>query len=168
MSWEVISCWIEGHPGLASWVQAVGSVGAIFVAIWISGGERRHKLKIEKAAHRDALARAIDASEHARNTVQKCVDLFKPLHVQRSEIPRHLASIEHAAIRVKEISAGPGMDSQLLGHLYEVGNCLVDASGRIEHYQNSINSMAVMQHGFLRQNVERIDKSLIGLRLVHT
>lgn len=33
MSWEVISCWIEGHPGLASWVQAVGSVIALLFAV---------------------------------------------------------------------------------------------------------------------------------------
>ena len=166
MSWEVVSCWIEGHPGLASWVQAIGSIGAILVAIWISGGERRHKAKIEKAARRDALARAIDASEHAKTTVQKSAELFRSSHPQRGEIPRHLAAIVHAAIRVKEISAGPGMDSQLLGHLYEVSNSLVDAEGLIEQYQSSITSMVIMQYGFLRQNVERIDKALIGLRVV--
>jgi len=32
MSWEVVSCWIEGHPGLASWVQAIGSILAIGAA----------------------------------------------------------------------------------------------------------------------------------------
>ena len=33
MSWEVISCWVELHPGLASWVQAVGAIGVLIVAI---------------------------------------------------------------------------------------------------------------------------------------
>lgn len=32
MSWEVISCWIEMHPGLASWLQALFSVLAIGAA----------------------------------------------------------------------------------------------------------------------------------------
>ncbi|PWK42262.1 hypothetical protein [Pseudomonas sp. OV226] len=32
MSWEFVSCWIEHHPGLASWVQAFGSIGAIIAA----------------------------------------------------------------------------------------------------------------------------------------
>lgn len=32
MSWEVVSCWIESHPGLASWVQAIGSILAIGAA----------------------------------------------------------------------------------------------------------------------------------------
>jgi len=99
----------------SGWVQAIGSIGAILVAIWISGGERRHKAIIEKAASRDALARAIDASEHAKTTAQNCVGLFSSNSVQRGEMPRHLAAVEHAANRVKEISAGPGMDSELLG-----------------------------------------------------
>ena len=32
---DTILFWIESHPGLAAWVQALGSVGAILVAIWI-------------------------------------------------------------------------------------------------------------------------------------
>ncbi|WP_277758002.1 hypothetical protein [Pseudomonas sp. A34-9] len=32
MSWECVSYWIEHHPGLASWVQAIGSIGAIIAA----------------------------------------------------------------------------------------------------------------------------------------
>ncbi|MEF0144351.1 MULTISPECIES: hypothetical protein [Pseudomonas] len=36
MSWECISYWIEHHPGLASWVQAVGSICAIIYAVRIA------------------------------------------------------------------------------------------------------------------------------------
>ena len=32
MGWEVVSCWIESHPGLASWIQAFFSVIAIVAA----------------------------------------------------------------------------------------------------------------------------------------
>ncbi len=32
MSWECVSYWIEHHPGLASWVQAIGSILAIVAA----------------------------------------------------------------------------------------------------------------------------------------
>lgn len=34
MSWDSMLVWIEHHPGLASWVQAVGSILAIFAAGW--------------------------------------------------------------------------------------------------------------------------------------
>lgn len=35
MSWECVSYWIEHHPGLASWVQAVGSIIALIVAVYL-------------------------------------------------------------------------------------------------------------------------------------
>lgn len=41
MSWEVVSCWIESHPGLASWVQAVGSVIALLFAVLLPYFGRR-------------------------------------------------------------------------------------------------------------------------------
>ncbi|MFL8988637.1 hypothetical protein Q8X48_12940 [Pseudomonas sp. QLc11A] len=36
MSWESISIWIESHPGLASWVQALGVLITIVVAIVVA------------------------------------------------------------------------------------------------------------------------------------
>ena len=40
-------CWIENHPGLAAWMQAVLSVAAIAIAIlvpvWMAHRERRHR-----------------------------------------------------------------------------------------------------------------------------
>lgn len=50
LPWEPICtdlavlCWIEAHPGLASWVQAVGSIAAIMAAVgvaWMSVREQR-------------------------------------------------------------------------------------------------------------------------------
>lgn len=44
MSLEVFFCWIEKHPGLASWIQTIGSIIAIAVAVWIASvPERRHR-----------------------------------------------------------------------------------------------------------------------------
>ena len=36
MNWECVSYWIEHHPGLASWVQAIGSILAIVGAVAVS------------------------------------------------------------------------------------------------------------------------------------
>jgi hypothetical protein len=39
MSCETFLCWIEGHPGLASWVQAAGAIAALMLAVllpWLS------------------------------------------------------------------------------------------------------------------------------------
>lgn len=32
--------WIEAHPGLASWVQAVGAIAALGIAIWLPNSHR--------------------------------------------------------------------------------------------------------------------------------
>lgn len=48
MNLESISYWIEHHPGLASWVQAVGSILAILVAVRIASGQQRQQLKNEQ------------------------------------------------------------------------------------------------------------------------
>lgn len=51
MSWESMLFWIEHHPGLASWVQAVGSIGAILGAFAISAAQsRRHEKLLRREA----------------------------------------------------------------------------------------------------------------------
>jgi hypothetical protein len=59
MSWESISFWIEHHPGLASWVQAIGSLLALAVAIGVARkqGRQSRKLFLDQVNH---------ASEEAR------------------------------------------------------------------------------------------------------
>lgn len=167
MSWEVVSCWIEGHPGLASWVQAVGSVGAIFVAIWVSGGERRSRVKIDKATRRDTLVRAIEASEHARKIAQNNVDFFTCDDIPRAEVPRFLAVVDHALVRLKEVLNGPGVDSELLGHLYEVSSALVDIRGLVEQCAVSLEGRPTLQIGYLKDNVKRINKAINSLRAIN-
>ncbi|MFP3369233.1 hypothetical protein [Pseudomonas sp. SIMBA_068] len=49
MNWECFSYWIEHHPGLASWVQAIGSIGAIGIAIWIASSQRRAEARADRA-----------------------------------------------------------------------------------------------------------------------
>ncbi|NMZ25061.1 hypothetical protein HBO02_21825 [Pseudomonas proteolytica] len=48
MSWEVVSCWIEGHPGLASWVQAFGSISAIIYAVRIANKQFQRSVEQQK------------------------------------------------------------------------------------------------------------------------
>ncbi|WP_042955580.1 hypothetical protein [Pseudomonas sp. G5(2012)] len=74
MSWEVVSCWIESHPGLASWVQAVGSIGAIIGAFAISYSQnRRHeRLKKEDAADRFEAYYSV-----LKNSVETCMSVAR-------------------------------------------------------------------------------------------
>jgi hypothetical protein len=61
---HVISEWIEHHPGLAAWLQAIGSLVAIGIAIWVPA--RYHKL-----------ARSAAATEHKLRT-RTLVNLLGP------------------------------------------------------------------------------------------
>ncbi|UST66043.1 hypothetical protein NF673_09930 [Pseudomonas moraviensis] len=65
MSWEVFSCWIEGHPGLASWVQAFGSIAAIGIAIWVAYSQRKAQLKMTEKIARDKVEALIAVVESA-------------------------------------------------------------------------------------------------------
>jgi hypothetical protein len=35
-----VLAWIEAHPGLASWVQAIGAIAALGLALWIPSRQR--------------------------------------------------------------------------------------------------------------------------------
>jgi hypothetical protein len=52
MGWEAVSCWIEGHPGLASWIQAIFSVFAIAAAGYFPVA---HERKRENRARKNML-----------------------------------------------------------------------------------------------------------------
>lgn len=53
MSWEVVSSWIEHHPGLASWVQAVGSIASIWGAFAVGRSQQKAQLKVAAKVAQD-------------------------------------------------------------------------------------------------------------------
>ncbi|WP_300627036.1 hypothetical protein [Pseudomonas sp.] len=67
MSWECVSYWIEHHPGLASWVQAVFSVIAIFAAagipLWHTKRARAQRIKLQQSRLRQLIDRLITMFE---------------------------------------------------------------------------------------------------------
>ncbi|MEE1866898.1 hypothetical protein [Pseudomonas auratipiscis] len=77
MSWECISYWIEHHPGLASWVQAVGSIAAILAAIWIASRDSRIRRNAEAESRKNALVRAEAAVKEATLRVRLAIDVLK-------------------------------------------------------------------------------------------
>lgn len=69
MSWEVISCWIESHPGLASWVQAIGAIASIWGAFAISRSQRKADLKVAAKASKDRSDSLVAVVESAASFV---------------------------------------------------------------------------------------------------
>lgn len=71
MSCEVVSCLIESHPGLASWVQAIGSLLALAVAIgaaWWQG--RQSRRLFQDQIHHEAEEARLQRIASLRATVQ--------------------------------------------------------------------------------------------------
>jgi hypothetical protein len=50
MFWENVLCWIEAHPGLASWLQAFGAIVSIWAAFAISRFQQKAQLLVAARA----------------------------------------------------------------------------------------------------------------------
>ena len=70
MSWEVVSCWIESHPGLASWVQAFGSIAALGIAIWVGSSQRRAQMKADREKSKLMLSLVKTLAARSRSAVE--------------------------------------------------------------------------------------------------
>jgi len=78
MSWECISYWIEGHPGLASWVQAIGSIAAIIAAIVIAGAQSRRMEAQAQESNKVVLEALISIADRARHAVLRLHEQTSP------------------------------------------------------------------------------------------
>ncbi|WP_369991349.1 hypothetical protein [Pseudomonas xanthosomatis] len=108
MSWESISCWLDGHPGIAAWAQALGSLVALAVAIgvaWWQGRQSRilFQDQINHSAedarlHRIASLRATVevaeiAAERVIGTARRMSDI-----ISEGSAGRYLDALDAAAV----------------------------------------------------------------------
>lgn len=54
--------WIEARNGLAAWLQALGAIVGIGIAIWAGGAPARHELRMARAKREDFLTAISDAA----------------------------------------------------------------------------------------------------------
>jgi hypothetical protein len=109
--------WIEQHPGLASWVQAIGSILAIVVAIAVANNQFRQAVKRDRNAWAsrlksiavilrimvDALQSMYDLqddphSEQRTRSLRKAFTLFRTTSMAVSKIPLEDLSSEQFAM----------------------------------------------------------------------
>ena len=115
MSWGVVLDWIEGHPGLASWVQAFGSIAAILIAVWVSRADSRFRKTAEKHARRSAIVRCQWVLANSGDVVEK---IAKSLAGGSITAPLAIANIGRLAIlhdEIRQLAYGPGMDADIFG-----------------------------------------------------
>jgi hypothetical protein len=128
MSWECVSYWIEHHPGLASWVQAVGSIAAILAAVWIASSDSRLRRKAETAAKREAAVRAIAVVGEAGLRVNAAIESMKNLNVHREMMNTIAASLSQSQQHLKEVILSQGVDSMIYTQLFLTRIAVEDAA----------------------------------------
>ncbi|WP_122346778.1 hypothetical protein [Pseudomonas coronafaciens] len=152
----------------AAWVQSIGSILAIVSAIWIAGGERRHRAKIDRKARQDAISRAIDVSEYARKIIHNTHEILTVTNLPRSELPRFISFLENAMARVKSTVASPGLDNEIAGYIYEIESALVDVDGIAKQAQTPIFLSGVNNAHFIPGSLKRVDEAIEGLHGIKT
>ncbi|WP_454839661.1 hypothetical protein [Pseudomonas hormoni] len=128
MSWECVSYWIEHHPGLASWVQAVGSISAILAAIWIANRDSRFRRNADREARLGALVRAITAVADAKSRVVAGFEGVMKIGSSRNFVDTIKSDLEKSEQHLKEAMAIQGVDSKIYIHLYEARTAVEEAT----------------------------------------
>ncbi|PIF47818.1 hypothetical protein CLU80_0038 [Pseudomonas sp. 29] len=62
--------WVEGHPGLSSWVQAFGSIAALGIAIWVASSQRRAQMKADIEKSKLMLSLVKTLADRSRRAVE--------------------------------------------------------------------------------------------------
>lgn len=74
---EKLLCWIEGHPGTASWVQAVGAIAAVIAAFLLAFFESRRQWNNARQAAAREVALAKMGLERAELAFEEIAAAFR-------------------------------------------------------------------------------------------
>lgn len=122
--WEVFLTWVELHPGLASWVQAFGSIVAIGVAIWLSNSESRYRVNAVKEARRQAILRAISIVESARRQLDDSLDTWARSLKTRAISKVLIGSMSEALAPLRSFETDSGADYDICGHVIDARHAM--------------------------------------------
>ena len=75
MSWESVSFWIEGHPGLAVWLQAIGVLGSIWIAWAIARSQAKKIEDADRRRDRAKCAAVIGVLSHAKTVLESNLEM---------------------------------------------------------------------------------------------
>jgi hypothetical protein len=53
MGWVPLVAWADKNPNMAAWVQAIGSIAAILVAVWVTYRQNAHQAELARRAAAD-------------------------------------------------------------------------------------------------------------------
>jgi hypothetical protein len=116
MSWDCVSYWIEHHPGLASWVQAVGSIVAILAAIWIASRDSRMRRNAEAESRKNAVVRAEAVLKEAALRVRLAIDVHK--NITPRQIDAISTGLSQSLQHLTEVISSHGVSSAIHTQLF--------------------------------------------------
>lgn len=125
MSWGYIFCWVEHHPGLASWVQAFGSIAAILAAIWIASRDSRAIRNEKNEGQKNAVIRAEAVVKEAGLRAGLAVEFLKD-SLGLDDINMITAGLRQSLQHLMEILSSYGVDSDTYTELFMVRIALED------------------------------------------
>lgn len=166
MAW--ISCalnWIESHPGLAAWMQAVFSVAAIFVAIAVSKRQFRDAQSLQalqRKAQRIEIAEVIESlSKISLNVVAYAATFLRNQQAVRdiSEFRKHF---DMPALRDVERKIEGVPISQMSGDLIAYVFML---SGTVRQVRELAEKAFAHQHEMSEEQFNELWSSVTGLQL---
>lgn len=128
MSWECVSYWIEHHPGLASWVQAIGSIAAILAAVWIANRDSVLRRRMDNESRRGALARAVTVTQDASLRVSMGINSLEEFGAQPKLIKRLLADMANCQKHLREVLLSQGVDPATYAELFVVTVAVEDTA----------------------------------------
>lgn len=128
MSWECVSYWIEHHPGLASWVQAVGSILAIFAAIWIANRDSRLRRNSEIQTRLGAIVRALTTVKDAKFRIESGFQGLAEIGASPELVDAIKADFAQSEGHLKEAMSIQGVDSEIYINLYQARTAVEAAS----------------------------------------
>ncbi|AZC79519.1 hypothetical protein [Pseudomonas chlororaphis] len=125
---EHLLCWIEKHPGLASYIQAVGSVAAIIAAVWIARGSERARMAAEAGkadvVHKATVMLAWHTIEAFKAASEDLVRVESYRGEAREEL-LHVAKMHLQAIKNVDVFQFP--KSEMMVPFYEIRSQLEEA-----------------------------------------
>ncbi|QBX41398.1 hypothetical protein E4T63_12695 [Pseudomonas fluorescens] len=158
MSWDSVSYWIEHHPGLASWVQAVGSIAAIMAAIWIASRDSRMRRIAEAESEKNAVIRAEAVVKEAALRVRLAIDVHEGLTPPQKEMIS--TGLNQSLQHLTEVISSNGVKSVVYTQLFLTRVAVEDVALLV--------SAITPEDSWSEYSLQSVQKRLDGIESAHS
>ncbi|GAB2556454.1 hypothetical protein [Rhodanobacter koreensis] len=170
MAWLL---WLEGHPGLAGWIQGVGSLIGLAIAIWVP---KNIAQKAEKRQLVEARYKAMGMGLAVRYELRRIkfpLDAILAQWPEGSDMPELIGQRDGGRSEIFEYFNFPPELAGLYGGLHELEYAAYDsimAIARAEEVKQTLNTIEIGRDVYDLENSAELEhrlRSLIQECLVH-